>query len=328
MAVSVIDESGLTAVDSFFEDVLATDGLKAAPCCNVCGSALGWRLMNPGHFCRFCRNTVCTTCSSSDIYLEGHKRPQRACDMCVKIIPRAHWVKRMLTAIVSHCKGGSKSQGIGVASAFFQQSELGLTQQGNACMLSNVLFVMAASMTQDAESAIPDGLFDEGKSMCRFQEAWNCGICTKALGWHKMRPRHHCRFCGISVCANCSMSNVYLKSQKMPFRACNTCAKIIPAAHKVKNRLTDIAGNLQAVGRSFSSGEPLEVIDEGRKSSHVDIIRSGFTQVDSILDDASIAKEHLVFWTAFADQSEKKVAQEEDASVDAVTFSADMYDVF
>mmetsp|Transcript_81124 Transcript_81124/g.143499 ORF Transcript_81124/g.143499 Transcript_81124/m.143499 type:complete len:344 (+) Transcript_81124:77-1108(+) len=343
MAVSVIDESGLTAVDSFSGDASATDGL-----CSLCESALGWPNMNPGQHCRFCRSSVCTKCSSSSVYLEGHSRPQRACDMCVKIIPRAHWLKHRLTAIVSDHKGGSKSPGLRVVSEIFKQKELSLTKQGNACMLSNVLFVMAASVARDAGSAIPDALFNDGKSMCRFQEALNCGICTKALGWHKMSPRHHCRFCGISVCASCSASTVYLQGQKM-LRACNTCANIIPAAHEVKDRLTHIARNLCAVGGSFSRGEPLEVIDEGLKATHTDIAQSEITNFDKISDDANIAKEieaiklehaeafikkgqesmeDMVPVATLAEQAQKEAEQEDDAMIDAVTFSADMFDVF
>jgi len=155
------------------------------------------------------------------------------------------------------------------SSESFEWSELKLAKQGSTCKLSNVLFMMAATITQEAGSTLVDEIMKVGKTMCGFQENATCSICYSALGKRKLRPRHHCRFCGSSVCGHCSRSSVRVEGWKGTHRACNVCANIIPASHKIKNRLNRAAGRL--MGSSESHAQPLDAIDEAIRASQCDL---------------------------------------------------------
>lgn len=227
--------------------------------------------MTPRHHCRFCGRSVCGNCSPSSVYLEGQNAPWRACNLCASTIPTAHKVKDRLRRIAG--LGGNASAGVALVSDVFRQNELSLTQQGCACMLSNVLFVMAADMTREAGSTLVDGLFRDVKESPLLggdKDLDECNICKTSLGYCRMNPKHHCRFCGSSVCSYCSPSSVHIAGQKGTHRACNTCATIIPAARKVKNRLNSNAGRLRSFSSppsSFTSlpGKSLAAIDEAAR---------------------------------------------------------------
>lgn len=198
--------------------------------CAICNSELGKRKMNPRHHCRFCGSSVCGKCSPSRVQLEGRKIPQRTCIACARIIPAANKVKDQLNWIVKkfQTSHSMESPSPAIVSRIFQQSELSLAKKGLACRLSNVLYVMAANVR---------GKVRFGSLPCRFQEASTCRICRNALGKRRLNPRHHCRFCGSSVCGSCSPSRVWLNAQTGVQRACNRCAYIIPIAHDVQERL-------------------------------------------------------------------------------------------
>ena len=62
----------------------------------------------------------------------------------------------------------------------------------------------------------------------RSKEQWtndgdtsSCELCKK--NWTLMRRRHHCRFCGIVVCAACSGNTLDSPDASGPQRACTTC---------------------------------------------------------------------------------------------------------
>lgn len=58
-------------------------GWSEALDCHCCGGALGKRRFNPRHHCRICTESVCGTCSPSQIMCEGKKSLQRICRRCV-----------------------------------------------------------------------------------------------------------------------------------------------------------------------------------------------------------------------------------------------------
>merc|ERR1712232_140277 len=51
--------------------------------CNACNVTLGKRHLKPRHRCRVCNMFVCGPCSTSTIQLDGWKKPQRVCKICV-----------------------------------------------------------------------------------------------------------------------------------------------------------------------------------------------------------------------------------------------------
>lgn len=52
------------------------------PNCSICGVRLGKRHFNPRHHCRICGRCVCKGCSSHEVQVLGHDKPQRACKDC------------------------------------------------------------------------------------------------------------------------------------------------------------------------------------------------------------------------------------------------------
>lgn len=56
-----------------------------------------------------------------------------------------------------------------------------------------------------------------------WEHASKCNLCHIPLGKRRLRPRHHCRLCGKSVCNACSPSFIQLQGLPKPARTCRTC---------------------------------------------------------------------------------------------------------
>lgn len=75
----------------------------------------------------------------------------------------------------------------------------------------------------------------------------NCGICDAVLGKRRLRPRHHCRVCGKSVCNACSPNYVKIPDCEKVQRACDQCVAEMQQAHNVRHRMKRIADQLVAL---------------------------------------------------------------------------------
>jgi len=91
----------------------------------------------------------------------------------------------------------------------------------------------------------------EDLSMPWAQKAWQCAVCDTTLGKRHMRPRHHCRLCGASVCANCSRSSVQLHgSGSPPLRACVTCVSVYFQPSKLQGRVNMLSRRLSVLNKT------------------------------------------------------------------------------
>lgn len=54
--------------------------------------------------------------------------------------------------------------------------------------------------------------------------SWHCHLCHVSLAKWRLRPRHHCRRCGRSVCGACSAAHADLEGWRGPQRVCSACA--------------------------------------------------------------------------------------------------------
>lgn len=82
-----------------------------------------------------------------------------------------------------------------------------------------------------------------------------CVVCRLELGKRKLRPRHHCRICWGSVCANCSPSRVPLVGEKLPQRVCNPCvlqAELEPVSRESSGDFNDQLGIIDSLRSPLS----------------------------------------------------------------------------
>mmetsp|Transcript_89039 Transcript_89039/g.195066 ORF Transcript_89039/g.195066 Transcript_89039/m.195066 type:complete len:439 (-) Transcript_89039:60-1376(-) len=80
--------------------------------------------------------------------------------------------------------------------------------------------------------------------------ATNCAECQTRL---MMGRRHHCRFCGRSVCGNCSKTNIVIDTGRPSQRCCARCATnvvvapgVVERLHKLSSRLREQIGSQEA----------------------------------------------------------------------------------
>lgn len=74
-----------------------------------------------------------------------------------------------------------------------------------------------------------------------------CAICDTNLGKRRLKPRHHCRVCGNTVCDKCSKSSVTLEGKVGLQRACNHCAGSLWRLPSLRARLTEVARVVNSV---------------------------------------------------------------------------------
>lgn len=82
-----------------------------------------------------------------------------------------------------------------------------------------------------------------------------------------MKPRHHCRICGLSVCASCSPSSVQLQGLQGLQRACNQCVGNAQKASKMKNEVFRLGEHLTS---SFGFTRSSASTASGAESSSLD----------------------------------------------------------
>uniref|UniRef100_A0A7S1A1Y3 FYVE-type domain-containing protein n=1 Tax=Noctiluca scintillans TaxID=2966 RepID=A0A7S1A1Y3_NOCSC len=74
-----------------------------------------------------------------------------------------------------------------------------------------------------------------------------CAICDTNLGKRRLKPRHHCRVCGNTVCDKCSKSSVTLDGKVGLQRACNHCAGSLWKLPSLRARLTEVVRVVNSV---------------------------------------------------------------------------------
>lgn len=79
-----------------------------------------------------------------------------------------------------------------------------------------------------------------------------CAVCGLKLGKRKLRPRHHCRVCGDSVCGECSPSRVQLVGKKALQRVCSPCVLNVQVGSGLKERLDKLSNQVDIIGGSCS----------------------------------------------------------------------------
>lgn len=100
-------------------------------------------------------------------------------------------------------------------------------------------------------------------SLPSWENANKCGVCSSSLGKRRLRPRHHCRLCGKSVCNACSPNLVQVSGYQKPQRACSGCMGDIKQTGSLQQRLAQLAKQLDALGGSqpISSKQSLTMTD-------------------------------------------------------------------
>mmetsp|Transcript_119913 Transcript_119913/g.208207 ORF Transcript_119913/g.208207 Transcript_119913/m.208207 type:complete len:381 (-) Transcript_119913:153-1295(-) len=101
-----------------------------------------------------------------------------------------------------------------------------------------------------------------------------CGLCQAKLGKRHMKPRHHCRICGLCVCASCSPSSVQLPGVQGLQRACSRCIsnaqKVPKITHEVARlgeHLTSSFGLSRSLSASTASGEDASSLASSEQQS-------------------------------------------------------------
>eukprot|EP00930_Biecheleria_cincta_P016058 TRINITY_DN13187_c0_g1_i1.p1 TRINITY_DN13187_c0_g1~~TRINITY_DN13187_c0_g1_i1.p1 ORF type:complete len:392 (-),score=53.56 TRINITY_DN13187_c0_g1_i1:460-1506(-) len=88
-----------------------------------------------------------------------------------------------------------------------------------------------------------------------------CWVCQALLGKRRLKPRHHCRLCGKTVCGACSPNFVKMPYFEKAQRACSRCvdemqqAKASDVQHRMK-RIADQLVALSGVQQITSAHNP------------------------------------------------------------------------
>lgn len=86
-------------------------------------------------------------------------------------------------------------------------------------------------------------------------DATNCSHCGCRLGKRYLKPRHHCRVCGLCVCAACSPNFIQFEGQRKLQRACTPCLASAQRAPVLNKRLAALAGRLSKLSGSEGIGK-------------------------------------------------------------------------
>eukprot|EP00929_Paragymnodinium_shiwhaense_P033961 TRINITY_DN18541_c0_g1_i1.p1 TRINITY_DN18541_c0_g1~~TRINITY_DN18541_c0_g1_i1.p1 ORF type:complete len:246 (-),score=37.61 TRINITY_DN18541_c0_g1_i1:365-1102(-) len=119
---------------------------------------------------------------------------------------------------------------------------------------------MNGDSPETADMALMSSTSSNGLKDAAWSEDTQCQICGTALGKRRLKPRHHCRICGQSVCSACSPNSIQLDDKKGMQRACTPCIRNAQIAPAVLDRLTVLHENLRILGQSSQT-------DRGRSNS-------------------------------------------------------------
>lgn len=105
-----------------------------------------------------------------------------------------------------------------------------------------------------ADSSLAASLCEGNNLIAAIGSTWTqnstCAVCGSELGKRKLRPRHHCRVCWNSVCANCSPSFVQLIGEKVPQRVCNPCTLNAQTGPALRERVDHLSDQLSIISGS------------------------------------------------------------------------------
>lgn len=125
------------------------------------------------------------------------------------------------------------------------------------------------------------------------KDAWAnaqlCAICKVVFSKARLKPRHHCRICGRSVCASCSPSSVQLEGYKKMERACTPCvanAAKVPAVH---SRLVRLGEQLDALGGKYT-GPSFVAVQTANLEEALDFCESAVAPLEDLRDRLAAEK--------------------------------------
>lgn len=84
-------------------------------------------------------------------------------------------------------------------------------------------------------------------SLASWSHGNQCGVCNCLLGKRHLRPRHHCRICGKSVCNSCSPNVVQVNGYRKAQRACTGCLHDVQNSHFLQQRMLQLSKHLDAL---------------------------------------------------------------------------------
>jgi len=76
-------------------------------------------------------------------------------------------------------------------------------------------------------------------------DAANCKLCQVQLGKRHLHPRHHCRVCGASVCAQCAPNRLELEGAKGTQRVCADCVLQVARLPHLRKQLVQIGQTMK-----------------------------------------------------------------------------------
>merc|ERR1719487_2767001 len=130
----------------------------------------------------------------------------------------------------------------------------------------------------------------------------SCSLCSASIGqW----TRHHCRICGLCVCATCSPSSVWFDGAKKLQRVCNACVETI-TANVTACRLAEISTKmfiLSGVQSFFMCSEPFDILDATSRCE------AALLPLEAALDDSHQRTEKAEMQVAAVSDSVKRFLQ-------------------
>eukprot|EP00930_Biecheleria_cincta_P105901 TRINITY_DN9899_c0_g1_i1.p1 TRINITY_DN9899_c0_g1~~TRINITY_DN9899_c0_g1_i1.p1 ORF type:complete len:1257 (+),score=253.16 TRINITY_DN9899_c0_g1_i1:477-3773(+) len=85
-------------------------------------------------------------------------------------------------------------------------------------------------------------------SLASWSHGDHCAVCSVLLGKRRLKPRHHCRICGKTVCSSCSPNFVQVQGYQKAQRACTGCLHDVQQSQLIQQRLVQLAKHLDALG--------------------------------------------------------------------------------
>lgn len=237
--------------------------------CTICDAPLGFVHLRPKYHCRICSKFVCASCSKSAVQLEGQTgSPKRACANCVGVSLQAPELIARLEILRARLAALSREDAallcnllelLPAASRHFRTwcRDFGdYLKQEPAWPGKSETFQLDGPMDIPEERAAETSSWEEvagltpsvlAESSCLEEDSWSCGVCDAQLGVLHLRPRHHCRMCGKSVCSKCSKSTVQMEAgQSTPQRACKSCVALALRAPVLASRLELLGRRVRA----------------------------------------------------------------------------------
>ncbi|CAE8597500.1 unnamed protein product [Polarella glacialis] len=176
----------------------------------------------------------------------------------------------------------------------------------------------------DAAESLLSPAGDGERASGSFQNAEVCAVCEAALAKRLMRPRHHCRICGSSVCAACSPSSVQMEGESALQRVCAPCVRQLPRLPEMTERLQRLGAALVCIG-SCDEVPATESQPPGPRVGLEDsmvVCESAVTTLEDLRDSCRAATTRLEGFKLHLERAEVAVASEQQARATAEASAA------